>query len=188
MADTGFLKHFITEPVYFIPGEESLLKKPAIETEEPSAKVEELSVAASEVKEPEATSADMPVGIVYKGTNSRKILILVDQPEEEYINAEDEQFLGKILSAIKLNIEEVGIANCATSGPLALSDLLEFEADKYLLFGVGNTGLLESSAGQYEIAVLAGGKHGLNCASLAEIARDPAQKKLLWSALQKMFL
>lgn len=182
MADNSFLKHFITEPVYVIPGEVV-----ATSMDRPQQQQADISEEKPVVK-PEITEEKKISELIFKGSNKRNVLVIVDQPAEEYINAGDESFLGKVLGAIKLNINDIAIVNFPKNNDLNKESLLKFNAGKYLIFGVEESKLFKDNLPPYQIIEMENSKQVLNCASLSTIANDPTQKKLLWAALQKMFL
>ncbi|WP_157494285.1 DNA polymerase III subunit psi [Fulvivirga imtechensis] len=124
----------------------------------------------------------------YKGSNTKKVLIVVDQPDEEFINAEEEGFLGKILNAVKLDLRDVAIMNLQKNRGATITSLLSFDATKFLFFGITNKDFFEKDCEQYTLLAFDASRQLLNCSSLAAISQDASQKKLLWSALQKMFL
>ncbi|UII30511.1 hypothetical protein LVD17_19655 [Fulvivirga ulvae] len=184
MAENSFLKHFITEPVYVIPGENLPASKVELKEEKTVAVVEE---AAEVYQQPEPEQKQVKE-LVFKGDNKKRILVIVDQPEEEFINAADESFLSKIIGAIKLDISDIAIVNFPNNNGLNKETLLDFNASKYLVFGVSDSKLFKDNLPPYQAIDIENGKQVLSCSSLTAIASDPTQKKLLWTALQKMFL
>lgn len=184
MGDNSFLKHFITEPVFVIPGEEL----PAARTEPKEGKAETVAEEAAEVYQQPEPEQKQVKELMFKGSNRRQVLVIVDQPEEEFINATDEAFLSKIIGAIKLDINDIAIANFPKNDDLNKETLLKFNATKYIVFGVDDSKLFKDNLPPYQIIAMDNGKQVLNCSSLAAIAGDATQKKLLWTALQKMFL
>lgn len=184
MSDKAFLRHFITEPVYIIPGENLGTQS---RTEEPTVTRASKEQPVEIVQEqPEAKEEEKIWH--FKGNNTKKVLIVVDQPGQECIEPQEEAFLGKILSAVKLDLQEVAIMNLQKNSGTTITSLLNFDATKFLFFGISNKDFFEKECEQYTLLAFDASRQLLNCASLATISQDASQKKLLWSALQKMFL
>ena len=184
MGDNSFLKHFITELVYVVPGEEHTVTKPETREEKTETVVEEAPPVYQQAEPAEKKIKEL----VFKGSNRRQVLVIVDQPGEEFINAADESFLSKVIGAIKLDINDIAIANFPNNEDLNKETLLKFNATRYLVFGVDDSKLFKDALPPYQIIDMENGKQVLNCSSLTAIAGDATQKKLLWTALQKMFL
>lgn len=200
MSDKSFLKHFITEPVYVIPGENLHLaaeskqkvagqEPPLVEqtaTSEQTAEVVQQPVKVEEpVAEPVAKKEQKKT-YHYKGINIKKVLIIVDQPDHEFIGPEDEAFLSKIMTAVKLDLNDLAILNIKQNSGSTFKELLNFDATKYLVFGPDQK-FFEKDYVQYQL-IAEESNQILHCSALSTIAADASQKKLLWLALQKMFL
>ncbi|MBL6445926.1 hypothetical protein JMN32_06380 [Fulvivirga sp. 29W222] len=184
MGDNSFLKHFITEPVFVIPGEELVASITGSREEKAEAIVEE----APAIYQSQEATKKKAKEVTFKGSNKKQILVIVDQPGEEFINAADESFLSKIMGAIKLDINDIAIINFSNNSELNKELLLDFSATRYLMFGIDDSKLLKGNFPPYQIMDIGNNKQVLICSALATIASDPSQKKLLWTALQKMFL
>lgn len=65
----------------------------------------------SETKIPAATSATQQ--IKYLGENAKNVIIMVNQPETEYVNSDDNGFLTNILKACQLSTADIAIINIA---------------------------------------------------------------------------
>ncbi|MBL3658476.1 hypothetical protein [Fulvivirga sediminis] len=181
MSDNAFLKFFITEPVYKIAGEEIITNTPS---QEPKEDIIPEPQAAEKTEKPQEKQ-EQPISI--KGTNSLGVFVIVNEPSAEFITDQDEAFLGKILKAVKLDISEAGIINAHNNPGLNQHTSMDLQATKFLLFGVDAASIFKSDFPHYQI-IEADNKVFLNNHSLSEIAKDSELKKLLWSALQKMFL
>lgn len=186
MEDNSFLKFFITEPVYHIQGEEIIQNKVEepemkISKPEPEPEIIKEEVPKEEIKE----EIDQPIAI--KGSNTKNVIIIVNEPEVEFISNSNEDFLGKILKAVKLDIKEVGLINAANNPGLNQHNSMDLEGSKFLLFGIESTKIFKDDFPHYQIIKLES-KQFLSGNSLSEIAKDSELKKLLWTALQKLFL
>ncbi|UII26964.1 hypothetical protein LVD15_00575 [Fulvivirga maritima] len=181
MSDNAFLKFFITEPVYKIAGEEIISN--STEQEPQEEQTPEPTVVVEEEKPQE--KQEQPISI--KGANSLGVIVIVNEPSAEFITDQDEAFLGKILKAVKLDITKTGIINAHNNPGLNQHTSMDIEANKFLLFGIDAAHIFKSDFPHYQI-IEAENKVFLNNHSLSEIAKDSELKKLLWGALQKMFL
>ncbi|UII20962.1 hypothetical protein [Fulvivirga ligni] len=185
MEDNSFLKFFITEPVYHIQGEEIIQNK----VEEPEMKISkpesEPEIIEEAPKEEIKEEINQPISI--KGSNAKNVIIIVNEPEVEFISDSNEDFLGKILKAVKLDIKEVGLINAANNPGLNQHNSMDLEGSKFLLFGIESAKIFKDNFPHYQIIELES-KQFLSGNSLSEIAKDSELKKLLWTALQKLFL
>lgn len=182
MADQEFLRYFITEPVYVIPE--------ANVTQLTEAPVQEEAIVEEEAVALDTNDEKIPskdVQINFKGSTDSKVLVIVDQPGEPCISAATEVFLKKVLQAVQIQAADAGIVNLQANPHLTEDALQNFDAEKILAFGL-NGKIFKNEYAPYEVTPLNGHKLLLNCSSLEKIAADAAEKKLLWTALQKMFL
>ena len=113
----------------------------------------------------------------YKGEFGKRILILVEDTNEEFLPAEQEAFLLKVLGAIQLGFGEIALVNIATSGDWQT----ELEPEFILSFGIS-----EQSKADYTINNKAGIQE-LNAHGLGQIEADVNLKRRLWEALKVMF-
>lgn len=190
MSDKGFLRHFITEPVYVIAGDERPLAEPAkgpatpVEEKQPEISAKEEAPGRAPVQEQAPAAKQW----VFKGSNRKKVLVVVDQQGHEHISPDDEAFLGKIMNAVRHELQDLAILNLQQNAGLTLADMIGFDAEKYLIFGIRSGTVSQEEHPPYEIVSVEKSKQLINCSSLGVIAGDASQKKLLWAALQKMFL
>lgn len=163
--DSEFLKHFIQEPIYVID------KASSVKAPEPSSEVVQEETPISSIK---------PKVLKSKGENQKGIVILVSYDNVEIINSTDEQFLLKILGAVKLALSDVAIINLSDHDRnISLPDhsvCLNF-----------NSKADQGESNLYEIQQN-NGATTLSCDNLSVIASDTSKKKLLWTALQTLFL
>ena len=190
----NFLKDFITEPVFVIKGDNipdapAIKERPSGTSDKPTAQDMEPATPPAPAKEAQASPEPTPqISLSYKGANNNGVVIIVNQPEELHINAQDEDFLSKILGAVKLDIQEVAIVNHARQQNLNETSLTAIAPRKCIFFGVNTSLLLQNQFPAYQCVKFREDLEVLDCDPLATIAADPSKKKLLWTALQKMFL
>ncbi len=181
MSDRNFLAEFIKEPIYVI---KESLSTPEVQKAENSVpkEIEDNTV----VEEPEVALSAPPTPLPTKGENLKHCIVLLDT-EAEIISASDEEFLYKILGAVKRSSNDVLIANINGANKDSIDALLAEHNHRHLLaFGLEN--LPDgTSAPLYEIKSVSGRQY-LLADHLHAIAQDQDKKKALWKALQSMFL
>lgn len=176
MADRDFLAEFIQEPVYVI-------KEKQTEKDESYSKPEDETPVES-VAEPVVELAP-PTPLPTKGENLKHCLVLVNA-DAEVIGASDEEFLYKILDAVKRQANDVLIANIGTANDDSISAfLVEHNHTHLLAFGL-NQLPNEMEATVYEPLNIKG-KSYLLAEDLTSISQNQDKKKALWKALQSMF-
>lgn len=124
----------------------------------------------------------------YLGENRRFVLVLVNYPEEKYLPAAEKEYLEKILSAVKLNLEDIALLNYARYSGKKYTELKDFFAFAgLLLFGVAPQQLsIPGPVLPYHLGIVEGVKI-LGVDSTEILLPDPQKKKQLWAELQKMF-
>lgn len=90
------------------------------------------------------------------------------------------------MTAVKLDLNDLAILNIKQNSGSTFKELLNFDATKYLVFGPDQK-FFEKDYVQYQL-IAEESNQILHCSALSTIAADASQKKLLWLALQKMFL
>lgn len=103
---------------------------------------------------------------------NKKVIVYCNQK-----NTSDLSFLSKILLAVNISDKEAHITTFTTTDE-------QITSDKHIYFGA-NT--ISPQGPQYEL-FKSENNQILLADSLTEIQQDVNKKKLLWSALQKMFL
>ena len=126
--------------------------------------------------------------ISYLGNNRRKVVIIVLSPDAIYLPDEDLKFLLDILSACKLNMEDIALVNASNHPPLLYKDLTkQLNAEKIFLFGTEpDTLKLPLQFPRYQVLQFNNQVY-LSAASLTELQDDKAEKMKLWSCLKKIF-
>jgi hypothetical protein len=125
-----------------------------------------------------------PAPINYLGSNKKGILILVQDIESEFLNAQDLDFLMKIIeSGLKYAGEDIAIVNCIRFPYWQIFDELHHS----FLIGFGDHQEVHfNDLIKYEVAVKEGVRI-LLADDLKTIAGDRNIKMKLWKALQRMF-
>jgi len=129
------------------------------------------------------------VGFQMLGKFLKKVLILVDNSEAIYLPDEELQFLLGILSACKLTMEDVSIANLQKNNGLTYTTISkELKPAVVLLFGIETEQIeLPLSFPAYQVQKY--NQHTFLCAPpLATLQKNVEEKKLLWKSLQQIFL
>jgi len=186
MSNLNFLKSFLTEDLYILK-EDEVITPTEVKTELPVEvkeydKTEEI-INQTNVKEPEEEIKykTMPS---HKGSFNKKILITVQDDENEFINDSDLGFLLKILGAVKLSLEDVAIINISKN-EIVPTDFSNWSVVHYISFtgeiNTPNNSSLYSPVPVNKIQYL-------NCNKLSQIAEDKGKKQQLWTALQRLFL
>lgn len=174
MDNSEFYKQLYDDELYFIDKPNTV--------EEPVETYEHVKLKDTTTESPQKEIEVEPIS--FKGGNKKGIAILVNYPTDDFINANDESFLLKVLTAVQLTIEDVSIINYALNSHIQAEALSNLNINTCLSFGVN---LNNNSKEQYQPHTIYGITI-LNCSSLAEIQKMVEEKKLLWSNLQKLFL
>ena len=122
------------------------------------------------------------------GKNQKGILIVVNNNEAAFLPDEELNFLLGILSACKLNMDDVGIFNICKYADADYKKLLaELNADKVFMFGISADELkLPLSFPHYQIQKYNSQTY-LSAPTLAELQNDKAEKTKLWNCLKQIF-
>ncbi len=121
--------------------------------------------------------------------NRYPLLVITRDEANPYLNTGDEAFLEKVLKAVDLQLHHVKLTNTAQLSP---EDHFEHwqavPSRKVISFGVNFQELFpDISLEKYQLGRLEN-IYFLQADSLQEISQDQEKKKLLWSALQQLFL
>lgn len=208
-----FLRNFITETIYLVEGEMASpapvlpsaptdttpeVKKKASETEpKPEAPVKnqitEHSPAATPhiPKTPAAAAAVAHATEKYKvaGANAKGVVVLVTLPDDEFDKLPQLQFLQKILGAIGLKPGDVAYVNNKTGATALFEDLKEALQVNYIISFASrlDTALPHDKFTLYH-PVIVGDVPVVFSQSLSMLENDTEHKKMLWGALQQVFL
>jgi hypothetical protein len=98
-------------------------------------------------------------------------------------------FLNNVLKAIRLIVEDVVLINVESHLPVALSTLRQTLAAKQIIgFGKNLLDVAVYKTQLYEPVLLVNDVAYLPAAEIELIEEDNSRKKMLWQAMQRMFL
>jgi hypothetical protein len=122
------------------------------------------------------------------GKNQKGILIAVNNSEAAFLQDDELNFLLGILSACKLNMDDVGILNINKHPDADYKKLsAELNAEKVFLFGIDAGEInLPLSFPQYQIQQYNGQTY-LSAPPLSALQNDKAEKTKLWNCLKQIF-
>lgn len=142
-----------------------------------------------EIKQP--TKADKKIestSLNILGKNLKKIILLVRNNETAFLTDEELNFLLGILSACKLNMDDVCILNMERNKNAGYEIISkELSAEKIFLFGVTPADInLPLAFPHYQVQQFKNQQY-LSAPPLAELQHDKAEKTKLWNCLKKIF-
>lgn len=206
-----FLKNFLSETIYVVSGEEILpapipvavaSETAATETIHASVQLEtppeapapqtapapKAAPAISKIPKPEQAA---PTLQKYKvlGENSRGVVVLVTLPDADFLQLPQLGFLQKILGAIGLKPADVAYVN-NLSGDTARFEDLQQELEVSYIISFASRLDTEQPHDKFTLynPVTIGAVPIVFSQSLKMLENDVEHKKLLWGALQKVFL
>ena len=128
-------------------------------------------------------STDIP----YLGKNRKNILIIVNEPDTPFLNEKDMEFLTGILTACKLNFNDVALVNECHSNNFEVKDLItKFEPRQVLCFGDLLKDWPFEEKKHFDI-LSHNGYQILFSPSLNNLEKNIEIKKALWNCLKKIF-
>ncbi|WP_229755176.1 hypothetical protein [Hymenobacter cavernae] len=146
--------------------------------------------APSAPRQPTATSspvANTPFSTL--GSNPNGLVILVRLDPVRFQRLPRNVFLNNVLKAIRLIVEDVVLVNVESHLPVALSTLRQTLAAKQIIgFGKNLLDVAVYKTQLYEPVLLVNDVAYLPAAEIELIEEDNSRKKLLWQAMQRMFL
>ncbi len=120
----------------------------------------------------------------YLGENNKYVLILLNDPESEFINQTDLIFLLKILAAKQLELKDIAIVNLAYYPSASFENLKDFFAcNKILTFGI-NPAVVNIHGLKANQVLEHQGVKFLGTWSLRQMVNDDNKKKTYWSLLK----
>ncbi len=125
--------------------------------------------------------------ISFSGSNNQQIIILVENPDEEFISAEQQIFLNGILNACKLTMSDVALINLTATTLHYQTIIKEFSPKIFLLFGVSPAAIQLP----FVIPEFQKQMHNnifyLSAPSLTELQNNKELKRKLWDLLKQLF-
>lgn len=164
--DPRFLSFFLREPIYVV---------------EPAP-----------LPVPEPAPPAVPK-LPHRGAGRREVLLLVEEPNHEFLSPDDQAFLEKILPAVSLTTDDVVLIN---GDRLSHHRSEGFTTDQLLAPFPYRTCLILGNAPDYGLPTThtekyvvqeAAGRQYLFADALSAIAGDVEKKGLLWNGLQQLF-
>lgn len=211
MSDYSFLPHFITEDIYVIKEESSLLQAPETKAVAEAPVVETAPTPAPVTAQPKVEESPKPLSAekpatppiapefpvmkepepIYlkplptEGNNLKHCLLLVES-NEAVLETELKALLEKIMGAVKRSLDDVLLVNVKDASIEQIEALLSEQNHRHLIaFGTRKVEAL-NTATLYQLE-LVNRKGYLKADALAAIAQNVEMKKALWGALKGMF-
>ncbi|MCB2410576.1 hypothetical protein [Hymenobacter lucidus] len=123
------------------------------------------------------------------GSNANGLVILVRMDPVRFQRLPRNVFLNNLLKAIRLVMEDVVLINVESHLPVELKTIRQQLAAKQIIgFGKNLLDVAIRTTQLYEPVLLAGDAGYLPAAEIELIEEDNSRKKLLWQAMQRMFL
>jgi DNA polymerase III psi subunit len=124
----------------------------------------------------------------FLGDNHKKVAVVVEDQEAQYLTDKSLDLLLDILKACKLSMADVALVNIAKLPSLAYSDFSgQLAADKIILFGVPPISIqLPLDFPRYQVQRYDGRQY-LYSADLPSLEKDKAEKTKLWTSLKQVF-
>ncbi len=126
--------------------------------------------------------------IEFLGGNKKRIIFLVNDAQNKYLDDLQMIFLADLLSACRLTLADIGLVNFSQNNDKTYHSLTEqLGAKKILMFGITPQQLdLPFAIPFFQIQNFNEQSY-LVCPNMQEIQKDQALKKQLWDNLQKIF-
>ncbi len=122
------------------------------------------------------------------GNFKKGVLILVKYEDVLYLPEKEFAFLTNILSACKLSMDDIGILNIQINAIADFQSLIKkLPCNIILMFGISSTEIgVPMLIPNYQVQTY--NEHTfLSALTLATLEQDVAEKKKLWTSLQKLF-
>lgn len=126
--------------------------------------------------------------IPHLGLNQKRILFLVNNADNKYLEDTEMEMLTNLLTACKLSVADIALVNYAYCAPVSYEELItEFNSEKLLIFGISTGNLkLPFNIPDFQIQKFQQQTY-LFSPALKEILHEVNLKKSLWNSLQKLF-
>ena len=170
-----FQQLFAGEQLYVIPEKKVLNEEVSVEKKQIVAPIAEQVVATIKVEKLQEPLHFVP---------NHRVVILVDDCSDA-----DQALLGKILTAVKLNLNQVDLVRLADLSQMnARTAFSQNLISHFITFGVALQKIkLEIPLNPYQTKEIKNIRF-LFSDALSELQNDVEKKKALWRALQEMFL
>lgn len=126
--------------------------------------------------------------IQHLGLNQKRILFLVNNPDNKYLEDAEMEMLTNLLTACKLSVADIALVNYAHCAPVTYDELItEFNCGKLLVFGISTGDLkLPFNVPDFQIQKFQQQIYLFN-PTMNAILNDVHLKKNLWNSLKKLF-
>lgn len=184
---TDALPLLLTDPVYLLREDLAVADLAVSETESPAVTepVRTLKPPAENSIPPIAQTS--PPFTVWK-RNRNRVVIIYNNQQTVYLNPDEETLLAKILAAVKLQIEDVELVNIHNHRESLAEILKDKLVNQLISFGIELRELdIRIPLTAYRVTRVEG-IDILLADSLFELQLNTDKKKMLWHALQGMFL
>ena len=165
---TDALPLLLTETIYVIPETEKTTAPPVV-------------VSIPDIPTPAPSKSEHP-------RNRNRLVVIYNNIKTVYLNPEEEALLAKILGAVKLRLEDVDLVNVNNHRDTLIEILRDKMANQIISFGIELRDLdIQVPLEAYRVQRVEG-IDILLADSLFELQLNTDKKKMLWQALQGMFL
>ncbi len=168
---------FLTENIYVVHEHATVVAEP--------------TPVAVQKPEPEQTPVATPVipmPVTPPLRNRHQVVVLYTNQKTVYLNPEEEVLLTKILTAVKLRLEQVELVNVHNHKNTLIEILKDKMVHQIISFGIELRDLdIQIPLQPYRVTRVEG-IDILLADSLFELQLNTDKKKLLWQSLQGMFL
>lgn len=145
-------------------------------------------VAVKPLKEKTEEKNAEPAPLNILGKNLKKIILIVNNEDAAFLTDDELNFLLGILSACKLNMDDVAILNLVKNKNISYEKIVkELSAEKVFLFGAEPGDIhLPLSFPHYQVQQFKNQVY-LSAPALNFLQHDKAEKTKLWNCLKKIF-
>lgn len=178
-----FSKSLLTEPVNATVGQ---LQKEVVAVPHTKSSIEAKSATKTLIIEEPKPLMAKNFDFKFLGKNENKILILVNDAENETSTLQGRELLRKLVLAIGLTVKDFALVNYANYTGATFNDLNSFFSSKLLLsFGVSTKQLALEEQALHTLFNFGATKMVFTL-NLHNLDSDEASKKLLWTSLKKL--
>jgi len=122
--------------------------------------------------------------VTYFGSNEKEILVLVNEPDSDFLNQKDLEFLMTIIEGgLRLTKDDIALVNIIKYPYNQVLDEIEY---KFLISFNEDEIILQESKSRYRV-IEKDSKKMLFAEKLSAIEANKEKKKQLWEALKIMF-
>jgi hypothetical protein len=134
--------------------------------------------------EPKKLIKELPE-IPFKGKNKKGMLWVINEPDQAYLNDDDFDFLSQILTACKMNMNDIALTNIAHHNSSIQQIASSLNPKVIIMCGV-NTSQLPFQFEEYKIIPHTNHQYFLTD-PLSEIRIDKVKKSKLWLAMKTLY-